>query len=297
MRPYCARSCIAAAALAAAACGGPPAPPSPVPRGISALERCPPPLLAPAGRDPTRRVRFENRTADTLSVFMDRCFQHTRVADVPPGATRLVRLPARLVAFPEGFRFHAFNPTTPEFVGTFVAPVTDEPVMDVLLSPGTVTPDSALAPVLSVDGGGRGERVGAFAVSETGGATGFAAVWARGSLAILTWACGEDGGRHLTLSLDGKLPGTRAGVRMRLDKGAFEDVGSWRVAEGVSDALVAPADVVEPITRKALGAATMHLVFTDEDGRRGVHSFPLADLERALAGRACFAPWTRESGG
>ncbi|HZD04241.1 MAG TPA: hypothetical protein VE173_04965, partial [Longimicrobiales bacterium] len=83
--------------LAAGACGGPP-PPPPVPP-VAAANGCPLPLLFSPDQAHPRYVRIENPGPEPRTVFIDRCFWHTRLADVPPGQVRQVRLPGELVAY------------------------------------------------------------------------------------------------------------------------------------------------------------------------------------------------------
>lgn len=282
--------------LMAAGCGGPAVPPTPVPQGVSALDRCPPPLLTSAGSTRARRVRLVNRTADTVTVFIDRCFHHTRVASVSPGGSRLMRLPEPLVAFPEGLRFHAYHASRGEHIGVFTVAVTDAPVIDLLLAADAAVPDSRLTPVAFNPGDG---RVGSFAVSDgppgAGGPDrgpdqgGYAAVWARRTLAILTWACDAGGRRHLTLSTGDKLGGGPATVRLRWDGGTFADAGSWTISTNVTDAVLAPRAQVDALTRRALAANELDVLLIDDQGGRHLHEFTIEGLERALEARRCFA--------
>jgi hypothetical protein len=135
--------------------------------------------------------------------------------------------------------------------------------------------------------------VGDFDVSNELG--GYAAVWARGSAAILTWSCGEDGRRHLTVSTGDKLPGGHVDVRMATDGTRSEPVGRWQVQEGVTDAVRVPEASVDPMTRTALESREISFVLIDADQRGAAHTFPIEELRDALSGLACFGPLLLES--
>ena len=82
---------------------------------------CPVPLDRSEGRTVPRRIRLANETADTLDVWLDRCFRHTRLGTIPPGGVLQPRLPERLVAFPEGLRLHTQRLAgSSEYFGLFV---------------------------------------------------------------------------------------------------------------------------------------------------------------------------------
>lgn len=261
--------------------GGGTAPPSPVPRGLSELDRCPAPLLRAAGESVVRRVRVVNRTGVEATVFVDRCFRHTRVVDVPPGAERLARLPRELIAFPEGLRFHAFDMAEREYLGVYTVQPDDGPVYDLILDDGLAVPDSALVPLVFDPSHA---RVGSFVV-ESGR---FAAVWARGTMAVLTWACDGDARRHLTLSTGDTFAGEHVSVEVRAGREEFVAAGDWTVARDVSDALLAPADEAGQVTARALGATTLAVLVVGEGGVRRVHEFGVGELARALDDLGCW---------
>ena len=193
MRPLRITVCI----LLLAACAK--APPPPLPPEAARLGVCPPPLAFEAGAVVPRWVRLENRMADTLTVFIDRCWRHTLVADVPPGMARQVRLPESVVAYPEGLRFHVFDKRATTHLGVYALPVESRPVLSLVVDGESRVEQGRLEWYdLEEEGSGRG--AGRFALgSDEQGA--YAAVWADGSPAILTWACSEgDGRRHLALS-------------------------------------------------------------------------------------------------
>lgn len=275
---------VLAGATGLTACGGPATPPVPRPSPAGGLDRCPPPIVFRAGEVRPIRVRFDNVSGDTLTVFIDRCMHHTRLATVAPGRWTQVPLPDRLVAFPEGLRFHVYDETESRRVGTYVAPVVAEPILEVRLGEAEVVPDSALSRFRAAEGQG---EVGDFAVSEEHG--GYSAVWARTSAAILTWSCDDAGKRFVTLSTADKLAGDEAAVSLVAGAGRPEPVGRWPVQEGVTDALVVPDEAIADVTLRALEAVSLNIVIEDAEGRRTAHSFPTDDLRGALAGRACFA--------
>lgn len=275
------------------ACGGPRLPETPSPAG-GMLDRCPPPLLRQDGEVRPVRVRLENATSDTLTVFLDRCFHHTRVATVAPGQWVQEPLPNQLVAFPEGLRFHGFDARGRTYVGTWVAPVRNEPILRLTLASAEAVPDSMLTHFALRAGQA---RVGNFAVSddeEPG--VGYAAVFARNTPAILSWACGEEGRRYLTLGTGGSLGGDRVPVRLRLDGGSWrEEV--WEVSSGLSDAAVAPEGDVERLTTDALRARRLEVILHPTAGAPQAHVFDLDGLEEALAGRPCFSGLVGSGGG
>lgn len=274
---------VLVAVVSVAGCGGPEPPQVPRPAG-QALTSCPPPLTFRPDQIRPTRVRFDNPTADTLTVFIDRCRHHTRLADIAPGRWAQVPLPDRLVAFPEGLRFHAFDLGEYRRVGTYTTAVVAEPILRVRLGEEEIVPDSTL---VRLDPGEGQESVGAFAVSEDFG--GYAAVWARHSAAILTWSCGEDGRRYVTISTADKLAGDRVDVSLVVGVGRPEPMGAWEVQEGVTDAVVVPEASVDTLTRIALGAAELSFVLADAADVRRAHTFQTRDLREALAGHACFA--------
>ena len=102
------RGLVLAAALLSAACAHrATTPPSEL--NVLGDPRCPLPLVWPSAEQTPRRVRIRNRTADTLVVDLDRCFRYTTLAPVAPGQVVQANLPARMIAYPDGFRFHAFT--------------------------------------------------------------------------------------------------------------------------------------------------------------------------------------------
>lgn len=258
------------------------------------MDRCPPPLLLRDGQVRPVRVRLENPTSDTLTVFLDRCFHHTRVARIAPGQWVQAPLPRQLVAFPEGLRFHAFDATGDGYVGTWVAPVRKEPILRLTLASAQAVPDSLLTHFALRAGQA---RVGNFAVSDDEDrGVGYAAVFARDTPAILSWACGEDGRRYLTLGTGGSLGGDRVAVRLRLDGGAWSD-GVWGVSSGPSDAAVVPEADVERLTLDALGARRLEVVLRPTAGAPQAHVFDLEGLDGALAGKPCFSGLLDSGGG
>lgn len=277
------RRLLAFVALPLFACagGGGTAPPSPVPRGLSELDRCPAPLLRAAGESVVRRVRVVNRTGVEATVFVDRCFRHTRVVDVPPGAERLARLPDELIVFPEGLRFHAFDLAERAHLGVFTVEPDDRPVYELVLDDGLAVPDSVLVPLVFDPSHA---RVGSFVV-EPGR---FAAIWARGTMAVLTWACDGDARRHLTLSTGDTFAGEHVAVQVRVDRGDFVAAGGWSVARDVTDALRAPAAEAERVTERARGATTLAVLVAGDAGVRRVHEFGVTELREALTDLACW---------
>lgn len=75
--------------------------------------RLPEPYVRPAtfgaGEPRPYGVRIENRSADSVVVFLDGYTGHVRVGDVAGGETRTFPLQGQLVTYPAGLRFHAFG--------------------------------------------------------------------------------------------------------------------------------------------------------------------------------------------
>lgn len=271
--------------LSWAACGGPP-PPVPGPAPAQALSACPPPLLRAAGRVQPSRVRVENRTSDTLVVWLDRCRRHSRLARVAPGASANVRLPDRLVAFPEGLRFHAYTESPARHAGVFVLPVSEVPILELALSDATRADEADLARLRS---GEDARDVGGFLVGTGSEGGGYAAVFS-GDGAVLTWACDGRGRRHLTLGTDRTWRADEMAVRVRADGGAWQEPRRWRVVVGLSPSAIAPEADVERVTRLALASRELSLVLDPVgEGGREAHAFDVTGLERALREQRCFA--------
>lgn len=276
-----------------AACGGPSPPvpgPRPAPAAAASKLTCPPPVQRGGGRIVPRRIRLVNESPDTVDVWIDRCFWHTRLATIPPGRTVQPRLPERLVVFPEGLRFHAnVVRTQMEYLGAFTLPLEEVPVLELVVSDETTTDPASLQQMVLDDS----VRVGGGAViqgeDETGGYT---ALFALRTSSILSWACGEGGRRHLTLSVPGRLEGAEVAVRARVDEGEWEPLGAWPVQSGPTDAVVAPDDLVASLTARALEGRALDVVVTEASGSTQAHAFDVADLGPALSERGCWAELT-----
>lgn len=280
LRPGLALIPIALPALSAA-CASPPPPPRPEP--VLDEKGCPPPQVFGSGETRPQRIRLENRTDRTLTVFIDRCFHHTRLADVPPGGWRQPRLPRPLVAFPEGYRLHAFDLEEGRLVGTWVTPAVAEPVLEVVFREGGAVDRGALTPIeLGEDAGG----VGDFAVLDVGDGTGYAATFSSNGSGILTWSCG-DRRPYLTLSTGRRVEG-RVDARVRTDGGEWEDLGTLEVSEGFTDSAIVPGEWLPALTARALEAATLDVVLEDEAGSRIVHRFALEGLGESLGRFPCW---------
>lgn len=235
-----------------------------------------------------RRVRLVNESPDTVDVWIDRCFWHTRLATVPPGRSAQPRLPERLVAFPEGLRFHANALRDPiEYLGVFTLPLAEVPVLELVVSEGTRADPASLRQVVLDDS----VRVGGGAVIQgDDDAGGYTALFAVRTSAVLSWACGEGGRRFVSLSLAGRVEGDEAEVRVRTDGGDWRPLGRWRVQSGgPTDAVVAPEAHLESLTRAALEARELAFVVTEDSGGTQAHAFDLEGLADALSARACWA--------
>lgn len=287
--------------LLAGGCGGNQPLPVVEPSGDESGRFCPLPLVFGQGEVRPVRIRIENRTDRPLLVFIDRCYHHTRMADVPPGRIRQPSLPERLVAFPEGLRFHAFDGQAGDHVGVFTVPVEERPVLHLLLDEERrVDPDSLTTFLLSEDQ--RSEMAGSWALRTEDQGGGWAALWANPGAGILTWSCVEDR-RGVTLGTSDSFTGDAVAVRVRRDDGEWVDMGAWPVQRGIRDALVVPEERYQDLRRWFGGTGTVDLVTEDgangatgatreqgEEGsiRRRVHRFETEGLEEALAALGCW---------
>lgn len=277
--------------LFAVACGGSQPLPVVEPAGDESGRFCPLPLVFGQGEVRPVRVRIENRTDRPLLVFIDRCYHHTRVADIPPGRIRQPSLPERLVAFPEGLRFHAFDGQAGDHVGVFTVPVEERPVLHLVLDEARrADPDSLAQFLLSEVQGSEMAGTWALRTEDEGG--GWAALWANPGAGILTWSCVEDR-RGVTLGTSDSFTGDAVDVRVRRDDGEWAGLGAWPVQRGIRDALVVPEERHGDLRRWFGGSATVDLVTEDGEGggearARRAHRFETEGLEEALAALGCW---------
>jgi hypothetical protein len=279
--------------LLLAACGGPPAPGTPAPDGNAGVQYCPPPLVFEPGAPHPVRLRIENRTADTLDVWIDRCWWHTWLASVPPGKYRQPALPDRLITFPEGLRFHAFDMGRRSRYGIYHVPFEERGILTLVLDDGSRVPRDSLT-MYALEGQDAGRTIGTFAVL-TAPDRGYAALQAEHGLAIMTWSC-ADGEPEVGVSLPTKVEGEEVDVGARRDEGAFESVGRWRVQRGPRDAVVPPEGARAAFRRRLSGSAVVDLR-VDDDRARQVHRFHVDGLEEALGALGCRPPSARPAGG
>ncbi|MEQ9568819.1 MAG: hypothetical protein RLN75_01405, partial [Longimicrobiales bacterium] len=130
---------------------------------------------------------------------------------------------------------------------------------------------------------------GGAVIQGEGSTGGYTALFARRTSAIVSWACGEGGRRYLTLNLPGRVEGPEVAVRMRVDGGDWESRGRWRVQTGPTDAVVAPEEHQESLTRSAVGGRALDVVLTADSGAMQAHGFDVEGLGDALAERPCWA--------
>lgn len=279
--------------LLLAACGGPPAPGTPRPDRETGVRYCPPPLVFEPGATRPVRIRLENRTADTLDVWIDRCWWHTWLASVPPGKYRQPALPDRLLTFPEGLRFHAFDARKDRRYGIYHVPFEERGILTLVLDDEGRVPRDSLT-MYALEGQDAGRTIGSFAVLKAPD-RGYAALQAEHGLAIMTWSC-TDGEPEVGVSLPSKLEGEAVDVLARRDGGSFESLGRWRVQRGPRDAVVPPEGARAAFRRWLSGRAVVDLR-VDDDGARQVHRFRVDGLEEALGALGCAPPSTRSAGG
>lgn len=92
--------------LAAAACGRK-APPG-APAAVETETRCSQTIWRQGEARPAN-VEILNRSADSVSVWLDRCMGHTRVADIGAGDSVIVPLPNGAVSFEGKLRFMTYR--------------------------------------------------------------------------------------------------------------------------------------------------------------------------------------------
>jgi hypothetical protein len=240
---------LALAALAAACATARPAPPSEL---VAATDpRCPLPLVWPSPEQTPRRVRIRNQTADSVIVVIDRCFHYTTVASVAPGALVQASLPSRLIAYPDGIRFHAYVDTEASFVGSWhVAPVPGPALELVLDSLSRAQGELFLyrfveeAPTTSprILEDSEGENYLMLPEVADGG--------------FLIWSCGG-GRRWVSMSTAVKMPADTVDVATRFDRGEWSGEQRWEVLRAQTDAVLVPEEAIDSLTTRA---ARAHLV-------------------------------------
>jgi hypothetical protein len=244
---------------------------------------CPVPLERAPGVVVPRRIRLVNETPDTLDVWLDRCFRHTRLGTVPPGATLQPRLPERLIAFPEGLRLHTTRVRGwTEHFGVFVVPVRPVPVLEAVL----VDSARALPTELQEVSIGGATGMAPVTVSGDGGRSGSTALFSRDGLGVLTWSCIEDGPLALSLSLRGETAAGTLSVGWSVDRLEIEASVPWDRAAGPGGAVLrAPDAVARDFTRAASMGATAS-VRIEAEGTSPLF-FDLGGLEAELETLGC----------
>lgn len=269
--------------LAVASCGGPPPSPPPVPLEVVG-SACPLPLVFAPDEPHPRRVRIVNEMEEEIHVFLDRCFWHSRMADVPPGSWRQARLPGELIAHEGALWFHAFDGE--RRVATYAVEVRPEPVLRLVLSP-TDTAAEDVRPRWDPlpEGAERSAGPTVLASSEQG----FVSVWGVAGGGVLTWSCRGDEGPWLSLTLGRKTRGSEPpAVEVELG-GEWRDAGRWTVMESVTDALVAPREVDDALTRDLLDAGRARIRVREHRSRNTVFAFETAGVQGRLRDLACWS--------
>lgn len=192
-----------------------------------------------------RRVRIENRTADTLLVWIDRCWRHSRVAIVPPGRIRQPELPRPLPDYPEGLRFFAYAPDRDRRVGTWVVPADPVPILRLEITEGSGVDRSTLRQFRLPEH--RDRAVGGFHVGGTERGS-YATLHSDPRAAVLTLSC-IDGRPGVTLTVPRRFEGDSVAVRARRPASPWRDLGRWPRRPGPRDALRAPREALEGFVR------------------------------------------------
>jgi len=264
-------------------CAGPPSPSPPGPSSASSGGRlCPLPLLFPEPQLRPRRVRIENRTADTLFVWIDRCWRHSRVAIVPPGRARQPELPRPLPDYPGGLRFFAYAPGRDERVGTWVVPAEPVPILRLDITEGSGVDRSSLRRFRLPQHEDR--TVGSFRLggTERGG---YATLLSDPGAAVLTLSC-VDGRPGLTVTVPRRFEGASVGVRARSPASEWVGLGRWPRRPGPRDLLRAPEGVLERAVRVLSHEGAVELELTG-DGPPARLRFEPRGLAEVLAALGC----------
>jgi hypothetical protein len=109
----------------AAACGKkPPARPTPVPVRETATGICPSQMWQP-GEERPGGIQVENRSADSVIVFLVRCMGGTRVGDLGPRETNVFALPNGALNYNGLIRFRTYRGAQRTFALELAQPVGD----------------------------------------------------------------------------------------------------------------------------------------------------------------------------
>lgn len=106
-------------AVVAAACSHTPSAEPPTPGAAEVRPPCPSAFFVLSDEPRPVRVEVENRTDLDVRILLDRCRWWTRLGAVEAGRTAYLRLPARLLRFGDGLRFHAFAEDANRWYGTY----------------------------------------------------------------------------------------------------------------------------------------------------------------------------------
>lgn len=90
------------------ACGGKTPPRPPGPQTVEAAARCPNTMWQ-AGELRPASIEILNRSADSVSVWLDRCTGHTHVGDLGAGDSVVVALPSGAASYQGKLRFITFR--------------------------------------------------------------------------------------------------------------------------------------------------------------------------------------------
>jgi hypothetical protein len=288
---------LIAIAVVAAACAT--ARPTPPPELVAATDpRCPLPLAWPSAEQTPRRVRIRNATSDSLVVVIDRCFHYTTVASVAPGATVQASLPPRLIAFPDGIRFHAYIDTEARFVGSWHVPPDPRPALDLVLDSIT----RARGELFLYDAVREGAPASMPRILEDGEGESYLMLPEVADGGFLIWSCGG-GRRWVSMSTGLELPRDTAEVRTRFDGGEWSGDEGWEVLHSLTDAVLVPASAIDSLTARAARAKLVNVGvvtrrYTGFPGRGPPPSvssfgFRTEELAAGLAALTCYRDLAR----
>ena len=285
-----ARLAVLGVVAALGGCAGAVPEPPPVMSGPTRVD-CPLPLVWASAAGTPRRVRITNPTDRALTVVVDRCFNHTLLDEVPPGSTVQPILPRRLIGYPEGIRFHAFDLAADSFVGSWHVPAEPKPLLELVLDRATglaagdlfyfdVKQGSTAAPIVREDDEGEDYVM----LPDVGGG------------GFLIWSCDPEERRWLSLSTGLKLGIDSTGVRVAFDRVEFANE-AWPILQSLTDAVLAPEDRVDALTTRAATARltnfTVAIRARGGDGsanpRTVTYGFRTDSIAGQVGALACFA--------
>ena len=231
---------------------------------------------------------MRNGTDRPLTIWLDRCFRHTRMTDLPAGGSRAARLPDHLVAYDGRLLFHAFDAEKKLYRGTWAVDAREGPIVELRLEEGGgISRDSAFANRLALTAGtARGLDEGPV-VDEEGE---WLAVWGIGGGGALSWTCRGDDGPFASVALGRTTGRERLEVEVAVDDGAWEELGLGEVVSSITDAVVLDEGRSRALAERIRGSHRLRVrVGGSRRGRRTVFAFPAEGVTERVAALHCGA--------